>query len=441
MAQPPDLYPMKGITEAISILEEINAHFASNPVVGEEFFALVTDANGAIDDGRAVVARAKKLLRGNSKLFARFQGFLDPGHQIELPNNDVSIPRPRRRRDNSHPAVGASGRADPRAGRNGRDGIDTVKHVDEEIYDGSLDEAKDKQFLEGAKHADEDIYDELLVKAKQFLERAKHLDMEMYNGLLAEILHVGTERGLNAHQVYRRFKQLLGSAHGDLLCDFVGFLPSKYDPQPRCAKEELEDQPPTPKRKHASYAGVDAAESSRPSRDKKPRVDDSTTAKRNPSSYADAGAAGSSRPSGGKKHCADDEEEVQRFREAWEFETGYSKLVATMTRAELLQRESTHGASGSGGQGRASVEELFPSGETQEYLAKMYHDEWDHLRKVLEDADYVSFALKIILDRLREKEAAAVEEARSRRDPTRAAEKLDELVQDKVREERERRGV
>ncbi|KAL6635158.1 hypothetical protein ACP70R_027829 [Stipagrostis hirtigluma subsp. patula] len=412
MAQPPGTFPVNETTEAIAFLREIDARLAPNPAARNEFYALVTNfGKGVVTDARAVAARAEELLQGHPDLIARFQQFVDPER-----------------------------------------------------------------------------------RARQLLEQVKRTNMEVYNHLLATLFRVDEEKGLDAHAVYQLLGQVFGSEHDGLLRSFAEFLPSKYDPPPPCAVAEREQQRPARKRKPVNYGGADAAESSRarrpkkprvddgttpnvnpapydgaggssrPSRDRKPRADDSPTPKRNTGYYAGAGASGSSRPRRDKKPRAvdgekrrgplgaaangatardDGDDEVRRFRAAWEFETGYSKLVATMARAEKLQRSRARGGEGGHGRrgGRASLEELFPSRECREYLAEMYHDQWQRMRRMLQDGDYVDAALEIVVRSLREKEAAAVEESRKRQDPARTAPRLEELVQGRVREQREKRGA
>jgi hypothetical protein len=123
--------------------------------------------------------------------------------------------------------------------------------------------------------------------------------------------------------------------------------------------------------------------------------------------------------------------------EAWEFETGYSKLVATMVRVEELQRPRAHGAASQPpGRSEVSLDTLFPSHECREFLAEIYHEAWGAMRSALEDDACIVSALKEILKRLREMEAA-----RRWKDPTRPKQRLGGLVRDRVSEERERRGA
>ncbi|KAL6911521.1 hypothetical protein ACP4OV_000326 [Aristida adscensionis] len=417
MEPPPETFPVEEATEAINFLLEVNARFAENPAVRDEFYALVTDfGKGVITDARAVVARADELLHGHPELAARFRCFVDPEQE-----------------------------------------------------------------------------------ARQFLEEVKRTDKEMFDSVLATLLHVDEEKGLDAHAVYELSKPAF-AAHGDLLRRFAGFLPSEYVAPPPCATAEREQQQRSArKRKPVAtyYDGADAAESGEARKPKKLRVGDGFAPKPNPISYddageagsskankgkkprvvddgpapkqdgdpashVDAGVAGSSRPRRDRKPRADDgknqraplaaaaavvhdgTDEVRRFRKAWEFETGYSKLVATMARAEELRRSRAHGGSGRGGRrgGSRAVEELFPSRECGEYLAEMYgNDAWGFIRTLLEDGDCTDVALKTIVKSLREKEAAAVDEARRLRDPTRAGWILDELVRGRVRDERQKRAA
>ncbi|CAD6249416.1 unnamed protein product [Miscanthus lutarioriparius] len=456
MAQPPETFPPQGITDdLIDFLQEIHDHLAYDPGNRDALFALFADfGKPEIIDDERVSARAVHLLRGHPHLVARFYALVDPVRQ----------------------------------------GLHLLKRAE------------------------------------------KALGPANYDLFIAKLYSVDLEQSLDAHRVYQEFKELLGKKHDDLLRGLAGFLPTKYGlppPSRASAKAEQEELRPRPERKHPSYAGADAPESSRPSRAKKPRVVDvgPTPA---PACFADTGAAGSSRPSRArrprmyehehdgswperkpaacavsvaddgkssrpnrakiprmyeyeydgslqerkpalcavsvahdgkssrpsraKKPRADDSmsrhaliggeaggsvrvaaapapapdaivREVKRFREAWEFETGYSLLDATLKRAEEVkdERERLNGA-------RASLVELFPRPEIRGYLAKMYHVRWNHMRQLLEHGgDHTAFALEAIVDRLRTKDAEAVDEARRRQDPARAAQRLQELAQGRVR--------
>ncbi|CAL5019652.1 unnamed protein product [Urochloa decumbens] len=295
-------------------------------------------------------------------------------------------------------------------------------------------------------------------QAARFLERVeKAMGREGYDRFLAELYNVDAERSLDAHQVYEAFRELFGKEHDDLLWGFVHFLPSKY-----------------------GGSRADAPGRSRPSRAKKPRVDDAAAA-----CYADAAADGSSRakkpragngksrraPTGGamkgsvrvapapaaarkagaKAEAAAREAEakaaeVRRFRKSWEFETYCSELDAAMTRAVVLHGERAHGGASGPAVGRrraaASLEEMFPRPESRAHLAKMYGGSWGNMRERLEHGgSRTAFALEAIVERLQRKYAEAVEEARRRRDPARVAQRLAELVRDRVHEERERQGA
>ncbi|XP_066324500.1 uncharacterized protein [Miscanthus floridulus] len=427
MTQPPETFPPQGITDDLfDFLQEIHVHLAYDPGNRDALFDLFTDfGKPEITDDERVSARAVHLLRGHPHLVARFNGLVDPVRQ----------------------------------------GLELVKRAE------------------------------------------KALRPADYDRFVATLYSVNLERSLDAHEVYQEFKDIFGEKHDDLLRGLAAFLPAKYGPPPpsrASAKAEREENRRRPERKHSSYAGADAPESSRPSRAKKPRVVDVGPTPE-PICFADTGTAGSSmpsrarrsrmyeheheyeydgslperkpascavsvaddnkssRPSRTKKPRADDSmnrhaliggaaggsvhvgaapapapdaivREVKRLREAWEFETGYSLLDATLKRAVEVkdERDRLNGA-------RASLDELFPSPEIRGYLAKMYHGKWNHMRQLLEHGgDHTAFALEAIVKRLRTKDAEAVDEATRRQDPTRAAQRLQELAQDRVRLERER---
>lgn len=389
-------YDVEGIMEAMAFLQLIKDRFPKNSVTRTEFFALLTAyCNGATTDARAVVARANELLEGHPDLANIFQAFLDPG-----------------------------------------------------------------------------------IAAERFLDRVKQAGTNIFDDFIANLIRLKEEPELDAHAVYARFGAVFGLGNGDLLRDFAQFLPTKFDLL-SCAEAKLKL-----KRQHAADPGVGAAKHSSRSRAekkpagltpmhytaasydagadvigssrrlssaKKPRVhDDREPAKCNPISYAGAGAVGGSRPSrankppasNGENRCSapvgdamngtardaavqDDgkkKEAVSAFRTAWEFETGYSKLVSTMARAEEELR---------GERVRAhvpSLEDLFPSRECRDFLAAMYGDAWGTMRMLLEGGEYRGYALKVVVDSLGAMEAAAVEAARSWQDPARAGPRLNDRV-------------
>ncbi|GJM86907.1 hypothetical protein PR202_ga02807 [Eleusine coracana subsp. coracana] len=277
----------------------------------------------------------------------------------------------------------------------------------------------------------------------------------------------------DAHAVYARFRRVFGSANEDLLRGFaLVFLPTKFD-LVRCAEAEQADRRPELKRQRAGAdPDVGAAERSTA---KKPGLDDGHTPARYTKASCNAGAgviwssrrlniakkprahddpeatckpSPSSRPknprtnNGENGHAAlngatgrgaaaaqdDQNGEVLRLRKAWEFETGYSKLVATTACVEKeLRRDGARGD---------LMEKLFPSRECREFLAKMYGDAWGTVRTMLEHDEYIGSALKVILDSL-----TAMEAARRWGNPARAKPRLNDIVQDTAREERARRGA
>ncbi|KAK3155336.1 hypothetical protein QOZ80_2BG0201920 [Eleusine coracana subsp. coracana] len=384
-----------------------------------EFFALLTDfCNGGTTtaDARAVVARATGLLHGHPDLADRFHAFLDPD-----------------------------------------------------------------------------------AAAKRLLERVKRAGTDIFDDFNANLRRLDAEPEVDAHAVYARFSGVFGSDNEDLLRGFAQvFLPTKFDlvrwkeadRRPELKRLHTGADPHvvgaaerTSRRSRAKEPGLDDGHSParytkvsyntgagvmwssrRLSRAKKPRVHDDPDPTCKPGSSAGAGAVASSRPIRAKKprtnngengHATlargrgaaatqdDDDEEVLRFRKAWEFETGYSKLVATMACAEEeLRREGARGKElrRDGAPGDL-LEKLFPSRECREFLANMYGDAWGTVGSMLNYDEYIGSALKVILDSLTAMEAAAAEAARRWRDPARAKQRLNGLVQDTVREERTRGGA
>jgi histone deacetylase complex regulatory component SIN3 len=303
------------ITEAIGFLHLIKDRFPANSAIRKEFFALPTGfSNGGTTNAPTVVARANELLHGHPDLIDRFNAFLDPE----------------------------------------------------------------------------------IVEAMQFLKRVKHTDVRIYDHVLAAAFCVREERGLDAHTINAQLGEVFGPANGDLLRGFARFLPTMYDPPPSAeavredgvrtlsrenaddlgvggvkrssrirAKKNGEDDVPTPTRDHA--ASIEAACSRRLSRAKKSRVHYDPEPKSSPVSDA-VGGSRVKKPCAGNQRAPLDglNNDFPKYRKAWQFETGYSKLVATMARVEELQRQRAHG--------EVSLDTLFPSRECREFLAKMYHE-------------------------------------------------------------------
>lgn len=124
-----------------------------------------------------------------------------------------------------------------------------------------------------------------------------------------------------------------------------------------------------------------------------------------------------------------DDDEVRRFRQEWEFQTYYSKLVATSDRVtKLLRRARTRTtAHGDGGGGDRSLEALFPLPECREFLHNFYGVRWGEMRAALERGESRVPALEVIQRRLKTKEEeAVVEESRKRwrHDPVRVAQRF-----------------
>lgn len=368
---------MEEAKAAVSFLRDARARFASHPSVHTKLYALLTAfGKGEIADVRAVVTRAEALLQGQPDLIARFNAFLAPNPKSELTDEDITAAKQRSRKDDRRSTPVTAGLV------------------------GARDDSFDKALL--------------------FLQRVKHTDAELYDRVLAELSYVKMEERMDAHQVYARAEEIFGQAHSDLLHGFAEFLPAEHDPPPSSAEEEPEEHRRTSKRKPAPSAIADDVPS-KPSRAKKPRADD----RKNRRALIDGGAT------------AQDDDVVVVFRKAWEFETEYSKLVATTRQAERLQKERAQGASSSASRRQRAYEDLFPSRECREYLEDMYNHGWKPIQEALEDGERTDLALATIMRRLREKEDVAVEEAMARRDAARAHDRLKKLVMDQVRAARE----
>jgi hypothetical protein len=145
----------------------------------------------------------------------------------------------------------------------------------------------------------------------------------------------------------------------------------------------------------------------------------------------------------GPKQQPERDDEVRRFRQEWEFQTYYSKLVATSDRVtELLRPTRTRTPHGDGGGGSRSLEALFPLPECREFLHNYYGDLWGEMRAALERGESRVPALEAIERRLTTKEEEAVAEEsrkRCRHDPARVAQRLHGLAMDYTLDEEYRR--
>ncbi|XBI48695.1 uncharacterized protein LOC119321322 [Triticum dicoccoides] len=390
MEQLLDSFPQPAVYDALSLLEQVKACFAPDPDLTAEFLDLFARfSRGEIVDIPAVVARAYALLQGHPDLIQRFDTynpFLRRPAQHEAEPVRDDPPK-RPKRERRHPAAAASVDAD-------------------------------------------------CAGAMRFLERVKLADAGFYDRVLALLFHVRSEVKLDANQIYDRAREIFGPAHSRLLRGFTEYLPTGRDfLRRRAPKKEPpeEHRAPAPKRK-APAAGtamirVDVAGK------KKPRVDERKTTNQRASPAVDA-------PKSGDK--------FSKFREAWEFETTYTKLVVTMRRTKkALQelkpkkksREEAEPAKEPPEEIKPSpghhvrprtFEELYPSRECREVLQEMYGDMLVPMREALEDGARTELALKTIKRRLKKLEEVAVKITRERRDPARVERRMAELVIDQV---------
>ncbi|KAM0837128.1 hypothetical protein ACQ4PT_061866 [Festuca glaucescens] len=251
-------------------------------------------------------------------------------------------------------------------------------------------------------------------RALLFLERVKKQAGLVYERLLALIFQVGSEETLDGNQIYSRAREVFGSAHVALLREFTEYLPTGGDFLRRRAKKE--HRAPAPKRKAAA-----ADDKAMASAAKRLRAEGrKTTNSRRASSPAVVDARTTS-----------------ASREAWEFETTYTKLVATTRRTEELLKQyeppededkppppPPHG-------GRA-FKDLFPDRECQEVLREMYHDKLKPIQEALEDSARTEVALRTIKRRLGMLEQVAVKIAMERRDRARVEARMHQLAVDRV---------
>lgn len=278
MEQLLDSFPQPAVYDALSLLEQVKACFAPDPDVTAEFLDLFARfSRREIVDIPAVVARAYALLQGHPDLIQRFDTY------------NPFLRRP-------------------------------AQHEAEPVRDDPPKRPKRERRHPAAASVDADC-----AGAMRFLERVKLADAGLYDRVLALLFHVRAEVKLDANQIYDQARKIFGSAHGHLLRGFTEYLPTGRDfLRRRAPKKEPpeEHRAPAPKRK-APAAGtatirVDAACK------KKPRVDERKTTNQRASSAVDA-------PKSGDK--------FSKFREAWEFETTYTKLVVTIRRTKKALEE------------------------------------------------------------------------------------------------------
>ncbi|XP_051196629.1 uncharacterized protein [Lolium perenne] len=412
MAQRPVTIPESDQITALSFLKLVRVQLASSsPAVYEEFLSLLLSFGvGTGPSPDAVKDRAYALLRGHPDLVR--------GLAVFLPGEDAPGPA----------------REDPAPTRPRRDRCPTPAVVDD---------------------------------VRRFLRQVKSRKPEAYDSLLELIFDAGHAKDLN--QIYRRALEIFGHPRSYFLSEFVKYLPVPTEleraslPRRRANKEtrpELEHRAHAPKRKepwpeehraHApkrkepwpeehraqaapkrkepwpeehraqaapkrkgTAATVVAADypSSAP---KRPRSEDRRTTSRRANSPADADAS------------------KTPFRESWEFETTYTKLVATVTRTEELLEQYEKPETAPPPRGRREFEELFPDPECLEVLQEMYQDMFDRIRAALEDGARTELALKTIRRRLEMLEQLAVRRAMECRDPARVEGRMHKLAVDRVK--------
>jgi hypothetical protein len=273
---------------------------------------------------------------------------------------------------------------------------------------------------------------------RRFLRQVKSRKPEAYDSLLELIFDAGHARDLN--QIYSRALEIFGHPRSYFLSEFVKYLPLPTEleraslPRRRATREprpELEHRAHAPKRKEpwpeehraqaapkrkGTAATVVAADypSSAP---KRPRSEDRRTTSRRANSPAVADAAAAKTP----------------FRESWEFETTYTKLVATVTRTEELLEQYEKPETAPPPRGRREFDELFPDPECLEVLREIYQDMFDRIRAALEDGARTELALKTVRRRLEMLEQLAVRRAMECRDPARVEGRMHKLAVDRVK--------
>uniref|UniRef100_A0ACD5TAT3 Uncharacterized protein n=1 Tax=Avena sativa TaxID=4498 RepID=A0ACD5TAT3_AVESA len=368
---PDKFFQDKDFASAFSFFHHVKIRFAQQPAVYEDLLlTLRRFRTGETTDRREVVTKAYALLQGHPDLVRRLDAFMPDEHAPE-PAREYPAPRRPKRQRRPTPAATA-----------------TVDQGDR------------------------------ISRAVRYLERVSQRQADLYDRLLELISEASFEEATDLNRIYQRARQVFGPANGDLLREFTEYLPIPTGRErvlllSRLAQEEEENCAPAPQRKAAA---------DNPSAAKRSRADDRRTTNRRANSPAVVDAA-APKSSG-----------VSAFREAWEFETTYTKLVATARRTkELLNAyEPTEDAPQPPPSGGRAFEELFPSRECQEVLREMYHSMLGSIREALEDGARTELALRTIQRRLGILEHVAVKMAMERRDRARVESRMQKLAVDRV---------
>ncbi|KAM0927025.1 hypothetical protein ACQ4PT_003149 [Festuca glaucescens] len=253
-----------------------------------------------------------------------------------------------------------------------------------------------------------------------FVNEVSRRRPEVYDSLLELISDAKYAKDLN--QIYRRALEIFGHARSYFLSEFVKYLPVPTEleraslPRRRATREPRPDEHRAQPPKCKGAATAIAADY--PSAAKRPRSEDRRTTSRRANSPAVEDAAAASKTP---------------FRESWEFETTYTKLVATATRTEELLEQYEKPEDAPPPRGRREFEELFPDPECLEVLQEMYQDMFDRIRAALEDGARTERALKTIKRRLEMLEQLAVRRAMECRDPARVEGRMQKLAVDRVK--------
>ncbi|KAK3136743.1 hypothetical protein QOZ80_5BG0441850 [Eleusine coracana subsp. coracana] len=443
MAQPPPppageaaTYPAKEIAGIVAFLGNVAAAFESDPAARDEFFALVTGFGAGTGgaDAAAVVARATEILGARPDLLAQFIACLT-GPPDE---GAVAAPTRPRRSNRSRPA--------PMMIRVAVDDPDGELDLDDERENKLRRKREREQARRAAKRAaaaalavDEDQEDSLhrnrerkraveedprLAEAMEFVDRVKRVAGEEAHWRFLNVVYdAEANPHMDAGAVYDAVRAALGPAHVGLLHRFATlFLPGEAD------WAEQQARRPERKRRHDTGGGDHAQ-----SKKKKPRTDDNA-ARSKALTGSSIGTvtqrARNGEGAGSSKAPAD-----RHFRALWEFETGYSILVATMARTEeMIELHAPPSLNDEGddddGAYSLDLEKLYPSRDSRKFLERMYGTRWSKMRKGLEDSRFAGRALRVVMDSLRWTEERAVKDAREWRDRARAAERLNQLVVD-----------
>ncbi|KAK3139977.1 hypothetical protein QOZ80_5AG0393570 [Eleusine coracana subsp. coracana] len=401
-------YPAKEIAGIVAFLGDVATAFASDPAARDEFFALVTGFGAPPPPWWRAPPRSSAPARTSSLSSSR----VSPARRMKVPRrSNRSRPTPMMIRAAADDQEGELDLDDERENKLRR------KREREQARRGAkravVEEQEKRLHRKREREREQVEEDPRLSEAMEFVDLVKRVAGEEAHWRFLNVVYdAEANPHMDAGAVYDAVRAALGPAHGGLLHRFATlFLPGKAEWAEKQARRREQ------KRRHDNSGGDHAQ-----SKKKKSRTDDHAARSK--------AATGSSNGDG--------------FRALWEFETGYSILVATMARTEEMMElhapPTSHNDEEDGAYS-LDLEKLYPSPDSRKFLERLYGTRWCKMRKGLEDSRFAGRALRVVMDSLRWMEERAVKDAREWRDRTRAAERLNQLVAARVHEEQRRRQV